>query len=168
MARDLLQALRGLLARGQDLGPLGCRAHRGVDPQREVVIAAVTFCQRHQLVDGREEIGRADLGRGDLGGHLGEKPGHQGRVLERHRVNQQVTQGTGLGAAQHLEGGAGILRADLDGPLAARLGLEAMGLVDHPVAHRRQDPSLGRHVAKQQRVVGHHHIGRGGTAARAV
>ena len=168
VARDLVQRVRRGLARAHDLAPLVALAKPRVDPQRKVVVAAVAFSQRHQLVDGHKQVGHAHRCRGCLGRDLGEKTGHQRRVFQAQRPNQQAVQRAGLGPAQHLKGRAGLARADLHGPLATGLGLKAVSLVDHPVAHGRQDAPLGRHVAQQQRVVGHHHVGRGGAAARPV
>ena len=168
VARDLVQRVRRGLARAHDLAPLVALAKPRVDPQRKVVVAAVAFSQRHQLVDGHKQVGHAHRCRGCLGRDLGEKTGHQRRVFQAQRPNQQAVQRAGLGPSQHLKGRASLTRADLHGPLATGLGLKAVSLVDHPVAHGRQDAPLGRHVAQQQRMIGHHHVGRGGAAARPV
>ena len=81
---------------------------------------------------------------------------------------RQVPQGTRTFIAQTLERGAGIVGRNSACPLAARLALHRMGLVDHPVPNGGQYFSLGRHVAEQQRVIGHHDVRTRGSAAGAV
>ena len=76
--------------------------------------------------------------------------------------------GTCLKPAEQLECGARILARHLAGPLAARLGLEAVRLVDDPMADGREDAAVGVDVAQQERVVGHHHVSRRCAAARAM
>ena len=75
---------------------------------------------------------------------------------------------SGPRAAKQLEGGARLLPRHLNGPLAARLSLEAMRLVNNPVPDRRENLPLRRNVSQQQRVIRHNHVRGGGTAARSV
>jgi len=77
-------------------------------------------------------------------------------------------QDAGLHATEHLEARPGFLARNLDGPLAARLGLEGVGLVYDPVPHGWQYPPLCHDVTEQKRMIGHHDVGARGPTPRAV
>ena len=168
-AHGLVEGVLASAARVADGSPLGCLSDRGVDPQRHEVVAALARAgQGQQLVDGHEEVGHAHGRARDGRGRLGEKPHEQRGALERGALGDDRVQDAGPLAAQQLEGGAGLVAADLDGPLAAGLGLEGVGLVDDPAADGRQDLAVGGDVAQEQRVVGDDDVRAAGAAAGAV
>ena len=61
-----------------------------------------------------------------------------------------------------------ILSIKLDGESTARLAFGTMGLIDSPVANRRQQTAVGSHVAEQQAMIGNQDVGSFGTLARPV
>ena len=164
----LCQHGRGLLAAVAHGSPLFAGAHVGVNPQGHEVVAAVGAGQAGQLVHGHKEVRHVHGGAGHRCGGLGQKPLDGSGPIQHGGLHQQAVDDAGLGAAEQLKRHACLFAGDLHGPLAARLGLKRVGLVDDPVAHRRQDLALGLHVAQQQRVVGHHHVRAGRTAAGTV
>ena len=153
----------------RDLAPRLAAAGGLVDPQCARVVAGIPSASRaRQAVDRLKEVGAGNRRpRGRRRG-LGKKPTHQRRVLEVRGGCEQGAQHARLCSAEQLEGDARLLTGDLDGPLAAGLGLEGVGLVDHPVADRGKDVAVGIDIAQEQRVVGHHDIAAGGAATGAV
>ena len=61
-----------------------------------------------------------------------------------------------------------ILSIKLDGKSTARLAFGTMGLIDRPVANRRQQAAISGHVAEQQAMIGNQDIRSFGTLARPV
>ena len=151
-----------------DLGPRPARTDVLVDPQRHGVIAPVSPGERDEAVDRLKEVRDGERGARRRGGGLGEQPDHERRALEGHRLDHGRMKRSGVCAAQSLERDARVGTRHLDRPLAARLRLEAMGLVHDPVAHRREDSPFRLDVAQQEGVVGHHHVRAARAAAGAV
>ena len=61
-----------------------------------------------------------------------------------------------------------ILSIKLDGKSTARLAFGTMGLIDRPVANRRQQAAISGHVTEQQAMIGNQDIRSFGTLARPV
>ena len=59
-----------------------------------------------------------------------------------------------------------ILGIEFNGESTARFAFGTMGLIDRPVANRRQQTTVGSHVAKQQAMIGNQDIRSFGTLAR--
>ena len=102
--------------------------------------------------------------RGRLGGQTHEQRGG----VRSCEVSGDPPQRTDARTAQPLKNRSALVRGDRDRPLPASLTFDRMGLVNHPMTNRRQDLSVRRDIAEEQRMVGYHHIRAGGAAARPV
>ena len=129
-------------------------------PEGHGVISATALGDTRQAADGVEEVRRGDGKARSAGSRLGKQTqGRHGRLIARGKRRERVYD-TRLRAAKLLEGGPHAFRGHLKGPLPARLCLKGMGLVNDPVANRRQDTALGLDVSQQEGMIRHHDVRR--------
>ena len=135
------------------------RTHLVVDPQLNVLVVAILTIRvtRHQVfhvVGERDCVARERTA--GLGCFFGEAIEKRTRFRHRRLVHGRATLQTHEGVALRIGCGQTIRKAHdfggikLHGKRAAGFRLGAVGLIDDPIARRRQQETLGGKVAEEQ------------------
>ena len=162
----LVQCINCGIGRLQKIVPVIRLAQLGANPQIRVVITPAGTAAK--LAHAIEHIGNRHARAGNRRRCFGGESQVERRALGSGKVAGNLTQRAGTRPTQALKQHARLICRNHARPLATSLALDGMGLVDHPVTNRRQNPSLGGHIAEQQRMVGDHHVGMCRTTARPV
>ena len=162
----LFQGVDGGVSRLQKVMPVVRLAQLWTNPQVRVVVTTTSATAK--LANAVKHIGDRHARTCDGGRRLGSQSQVERRTLRCRQVTGNLTQRTGARPAQALKQNARFIRRDHARPLATRLALDGVGLVDYPVANRWQNPTLGSDIAEQQGVVRNDHIGMRRTATGTV
>ena len=154
------------MGRLQKIVPVIRLAQLGANPQIRVIVAPMGATA--ELAHTIEHIGNRHARAGNRRRRFGGESQVERGALGSGQVTGNLTQRAGTRPTQALKQHARLICRNHARPLATGLTLDGMGLVDHPVTNRRQNPSLGGHVAEQQGMVGDHHVGMCRSTARPV
>ena len=154
------------MGRLQKIVPVIRLAQLGANPQIRVIVAPTGATA--ELAHTIEHIGNRHARAGNRRRRFGGESQVERGALGSGQITGNLTQRAGTRPTQALKQHARLICRNHARPLATGLALDGMGLVDHPVTNRGQNPPLGSHVAEQQRMVGDHHVGMCRTTARPV